>query len=217
MSDNLQQYFAAPDNGLCAKSTDDLIQSSTKYQKIELECKRVSDDTMPNHDIGQAAEDEVEKTGQPKPSKELPAKIRIGSYEPSVQVITWLALRKKYDADKVFLQGGGMKLSEVDEALLRWRDPDGLFILVASIAFAENLVLTEASTVIIIEPQDRQNTQDQFMFRVYRLGQLAAICIGIILYTPESELEVGVLSKQFVKTVSRDGLQGETTEGGEMI
>jgi len=46
-----------------------------------------------------------------------------------------------------------------------------------------------------MKPQDRQNTQDQFMFRVYRLGQLAAICICIILYTLESELEVGVLSK----------------------
>jgi len=68
-----------------------------------------------------------------------------------------------------------------------------------------------------MEPQDRQNTQDQFMFRVYRLGQLTVICISIILYTLRSGLEVSVLSKQFVKTALRDGLQGETTEGSKMI
>ncbi|KAH5393180.1 hypothetical protein HBI33_010710 [Parastagonospora nodorum] len=43
-------------------------------------------------------------------------------------------------------------------------------IIVASIAFAEAITLTEATHVVIIEPQDRQNTQDQFMFRVYQLG-----------------------------------------------
>ncbi|KAH6516779.1 hypothetical protein HBI07_247840 [Parastagonospora nodorum] len=37
-------------------------------------------------------------------------------------------------------------------------------IIVASIAFAEAITLTEATHVVIIEPQDRQNTQDQFMF-----------------------------------------------------
>jgi hypothetical protein len=84
-------------------------------------------------------------------------------------------------------------------------------------AFAEAITLTEAITVIIVEPQDRQNTQDQFLFRVYRLGQLAKICKGLILYTPESELEVGILSKQCVKTASRDGLQRSGTVDGEQI
>ncbi|KAH5563465.1 hypothetical protein HBI24_248690 [Parastagonospora nodorum] len=37
-------------------------------------------------------------------------------------------------------------------------------IIVASIAFAEAIILTEATHVVIIELQDRQNTQDQFMF-----------------------------------------------------
>ncbi|KAH5334901.1 hypothetical protein HBI12_032260 [Parastagonospora nodorum] len=37
-------------------------------------------------------------------------------------------------------------------------------IIVASIAFAEAIILTEATHVVIMEPQDRQNTQDQFIF-----------------------------------------------------
>ncbi|KAH5236964.1 hypothetical protein HBI71_245410 [Parastagonospora nodorum] len=40
-------------------------------------------------------------------------------------------------------------------------------IIVALIAFAEAITLIEATHVVIIEPQDRQNTQDQFMFQVY--------------------------------------------------
>ncbi|KAH6328416.1 hypothetical protein HBI37_195490 [Parastagonospora nodorum] len=40
------------------------------------------------------------------------------------------------------------------------RDPDRPWIIVASIAFAEAIILTEATHVVIIEPQDRQNTQD---------------------------------------------------------
>ncbi|KAH3956074.1 hypothetical protein HBH51_256360 [Parastagonospora nodorum] len=75
-------------------------------------------------------------------------------------------------------------------------DPDGPWIMVASIAFAEAITLTEATHVVIIEPQDRQNTQDQFMFRV------------IVYFNPDSELELKVLGKQDVKTTSRDKLQG---------
>ncbi|KAH4045911.1 hypothetical protein HBH49_197410 [Parastagonospora nodorum] len=44
------------------------------------------------------------------------------------------------------------------------RDLDRPWIIVALIAFAEAITLTEATHVVIIEPQDRQNTQDQFMF-----------------------------------------------------
>ncbi|KAH6304746.1 hypothetical protein HBI39_114620 [Parastagonospora nodorum] len=40
------------------------------------------------------------------------------------------------------------------------RDLDGPWIIVALIAFAEAITLTEATHVIIIEPQDRQNTQN---------------------------------------------------------
>ncbi|KAH5243160.1 hypothetical protein HBI70_240700 [Parastagonospora nodorum] len=66
-------------------------------------------------------------------------------------------------------------------------------IIVALIAFAEAITLTEATHVIIIEPQDRQNTQDQFI---------------IVYFNPDSELELKVLGKQNVKTTSRDKLQG---------
>ncbi|KAH4592746.1 hypothetical protein HBH82_251310 [Parastagonospora nodorum] len=81
-------------------------------------------------------------------------------------------------------------------------------IIVASIAFAEAITLTEATHVVIIEPQDRQNTQNQFMFRVYRLSQLAEIYVSIIYFNPDSKLELKVLSKQDVKTTSQDKLQG---------
>ncbi|KAH5623611.1 hypothetical protein HBI51_240810 [Parastagonospora nodorum] len=37
-------------------------------------------------------------------------------------------------------------------------------IIVALMAFAEAITLTEATHVVIMEPQDRQNTQDQFIF-----------------------------------------------------
>ncbi|KAH4810666.1 hypothetical protein HBH61_097810 [Parastagonospora nodorum] len=81
-------------------------------------------------------------------------------------------------------------------------------IIVASIAFAEAITLTEATHVVIMEPQDRQNTQDQFMFRVYQLSQLAEMCVSIVYFNPDSELELKVLGKQDVKTTSRDKLQG---------
>ncbi|KAH6125423.1 hypothetical protein HBI64_137650 [Parastagonospora nodorum] len=64
-------------------------------------------------------------------------------------------------------------------------------IMVALIAFAEAITLTEATHVVIIEPQDRQNTQDQFI---------------IVYFNPDSELELKVLGKQDVKTTSRDKL-----------
>ncbi|KAH3945001.1 hypothetical protein HBH53_147110 [Parastagonospora nodorum] len=65
------------------------------------------------------------------------------------------------------------------------RDLDRPWIIVALMAFAEAITLTEATHVVIMEPQDRQNTQDQFI-----------------------ELELKVLGKQDVKTTSRDKLQG---------
>ncbi|KAH5097512.1 hypothetical protein HBH71_247770 [Parastagonospora nodorum] len=60
-------------------------------------------------------------------------------------------------------------------------------IIVALIAFAEAITLTEATHVIIIELQDRQNTQDQFI---------------IVYFNPDSKLELKVLGKQNVKTTS---------------
>ncbi|KAH5670393.1 hypothetical protein HBI21_187390 [Parastagonospora nodorum] len=66
-------------------------------------------------------------------------------------------------------------------------------IIVALIAFAEAITLTEATHVIIIEPQD---------------SQLAEICVSIVYFNLDSKLELKVLGKQDVKTTSRDKLQG---------
>ncbi|KAH5296647.1 hypothetical protein HBI12_213330 [Parastagonospora nodorum] len=60
-------------------------------------------------------------------------------------------------------------------------------IIVALIAFAEAITLTEATHVVIIEPQD---------------SQLAEMCVGIIYFNLDSKLELKVLSKQDVKTTS---------------
>ncbi|KAH5787636.1 hypothetical protein HBI16_007000 [Parastagonospora nodorum] len=60
-------------------------------------------------------------------------------------------------------------------------------IIVALIAFTEAIILTEATHVVIIEPQDRQNIQDQFI---------------IVYFNLDSELELKVLGKQNVKTTS---------------
>ncbi|KAH5236840.1 hypothetical protein HBI72_243910 [Parastagonospora nodorum] len=116
---------------------------------------------------------------------EVRAKILIESYKPIVQAVTWLGLREKFGNESVLVMQG-----------------------VALMAFAEAITLTEATHVVIIEPQDRQNTQDQFMFRVYRLSQLAEIYVSIVYFNLDSELELKVLGKQDVKTTSQDKLQG---------
>ncbi|KAH4152393.1 hypothetical protein HBH43_235200 [Parastagonospora nodorum] len=138
-----------------------------------------------DHFLSIAAEDAAKAANTPPPPKEVRAKILIGSYKPIVQAVTWLGLREKFGDESVLVMQG-----------------------VASIAFAETITLTEATHVVIIEPQDRQNTQDQFMFQVYRLSQLAEIYVGIVYFNPDSELELKVLGKQDVKTTSRDKLQG---------
>ncbi|KAH6128410.1 hypothetical protein HBI64_128040 [Parastagonospora nodorum] len=88
-----------------------------------------------------AAEDAAKAANTLPPPKEVCAKILIGSYKPIVQAVTWLGLREKFSNESVLVMQR-----------------------VASIAFAEAITLTEATHVVIIEPQDRQNTQDQFMF-----------------------------------------------------
>ncbi|KAH6090916.1 hypothetical protein HBI65_162220 [Parastagonospora nodorum] len=119
-----------------------------------------------------------------------------------------LGLREKFSDESVLVMQRGMTQHEINLKLAKWRDPDGPWIIVASMAFAEAITLTEATHVVIMELQDRQNTQDQFMFRVYRLSQLAEMCVGIVYFNPDSELELKVLGKQDVKTTSRDKLQG---------
>ncbi|KAH4775775.1 hypothetical protein HBH62_176560 [Parastagonospora nodorum] len=122
-----------------------------------------------DHFLSIAAEDAAKAANTPPPPKEVRAKILIESYKPIVQAVTWLGLREKFSDESV------------------------LVMQRASIAFAEAITLTEATHVVIIEPQD---------------NQLAEICIGIVYFNPDSELELKVLGKQDVKTTSRDKLQG---------
>jgi hypothetical protein len=69
-----------------------------------------------------------------------------------VQLITWLALRKKFGDNEVILIKRGMDKEEFNAALKKWRDPNRPFIIIASMAFAEAITLIEASIVIIMEP-----------------------------------------------------------------
>ncbi|KAH5661228.1 hypothetical protein HBI23_119710 [Parastagonospora nodorum] len=103
-----------------------------------------------------AAEDAAKAANTPLPLKEVRAKILIESYKPIVQAVTWLGLREKFSNESVLVMQG-----------------------VASIAFAEAITLTEATHVVIIEPQD-----------------------SIVYFNLDSELELKVLSKQDVKTTS---------------
>ncbi|KAH6310132.1 hypothetical protein HBI38_177340 [Parastagonospora nodorum] len=134
-----------------------------------------------------AAEDAAKAANTLPPPKEVRAKILIESYKPI-----------KFSDESVLVIQRGMTQHEINLKL----------IMVALIAFAEAITLTEATHVVIIEPQDRQNTQDQFMFRVYRLSQLAEMCVSIVYFNLDSKLELKVLGKQDVKTTSRDKLQG---------
>ncbi|KAH5415341.1 hypothetical protein HBI32_118220 [Parastagonospora nodorum] len=73
-------------------------------------------------------------------------------------------------------------LIESYKPIVQARDPDRPWIIVASIAFAEAITLIEATHV------------------------LAEICVSIVYFNSDSELELKVLSKQNVKTTSQDKL-----------
>ncbi|KAH5469760.1 hypothetical protein HBI22_186200 [Parastagonospora nodorum] len=141
-----------------------ITKSSPKFQNLSNLCSKSI-----------AAEDAAKAANILPPPKEVRAKILIRSYKLIVQAVTWLGLREKFSNESVL------------------RDPDRPWIIVALMAFAEAITLTEATHVVIMEPQDRQNTQDQFI---------------IVYFNLDSELELKVLGKQDVKTTSRDKLQG---------
>ncbi|KAH3921488.1 hypothetical protein HBH55_111930 [Parastagonospora nodorum] len=88
-----------------------------------------------------------------------------------------LGLREKFSNESVLVMQRGITQHEINLKL----------IIVALIAFAEVIILTEATHVVIIELQDRQNTQDQFI---------------IVYFNLDSKLELKVLGKQDVKTTS---------------
>ncbi|KAH5993914.1 hypothetical protein HBI83_248510 [Parastagonospora nodorum] len=79
-----------------------------------------------------------------------------------------LGLREKFSNESVLVMQGGMTQHEINLKL----------IIVALIAFAEVITLTEATHV------------------------LAEMCVGIVYFNPDSELELKVLGKQDVKTTS---------------
>jgi hypothetical protein len=110
---------------------------------------------------------------------------------------------------------GGLPHATSDARIENWRRNDGLFALLASlIVFAETIRLTEASTVVILEPRDLTHKQNQFLYRVYRLGQTGAICQGYILYNPDASPELRCLRKRTFKQTARRGLGGLQQEEG---
>lgn len=156
----------------------------------------------------------------------LPARVIIASYKPITQLITILALQEKYPNEEILVFHGGMSPVVRDERKAQWDNPNGPRILVMSMGFAEAITLTEASFIILMEPQDRQSKQDQVLFRIYRIGQLAARCCAYILYNPNEPQEVSILSHQMFKTTARNRLttgnadstsDGATVETGDIM
>jgi hypothetical protein len=84
-----------------------------------LECKTVSSAIILDRNWSQAARDMAKAANQSKLSREVRAKTLIGLYKPSVQLITWLALRKKWGDHNVILMKGGMSKSEHDATLAK--------------------------------------------------------------------------------------------------
>jgi hypothetical protein len=135
--------------------------------------------------------------------KTLPAKFLVLTYKPVTQLVTFQALRKVYGFEDMLMLPGGLMTEELTERLKAWSDPDDARFMVCSMAYAEAITLIEATHVVIMEPQDRQAKQDQGLFRIYRLGQIAFMCYGYILFNPECQEEADILAHQQTKTTSR--------------
>ncbi|KAJ6284262.1 hypothetical protein J3E71DRAFT_171227 [Bipolaris maydis] len=135
------------------------------------------------------------------------AELMAGSaYKPITQLTTYFALKKRFGDGNVLVLYGNMDERTRKDRLRQWRDPHGPRIMVISMAYAEAVTLTEANFLVLMEPQDRQAKQDQVLFRIYRIGQLADACHAYILYNPDSDIEVNTLRRQQFKTLSRDTL-----------
>ncbi|ORX96389.1 hypothetical protein BCR34DRAFT_593879 [Clohesyomyces aquaticus] len=143
----------------------------------------------------------------------VPAKIIVGSAKPAVAAATYLQLCVDYGSQNVVYFPGGMSTSVKAARLRQFRDPHGPFVVVASVgAFAESINLTEANRIVVAEPQDRTGKQDQFLFRIYRIGQKEEHCYGYILYNPASVDETMLLKKQVFKAKSRKELDSEDAD-----
>ncbi|KAH3943962.1 hypothetical protein HBH53_167650 [Parastagonospora nodorum] len=137
-----------------------ITKSSLKFQNLSNLCSEVEILGTLSRTWSIAAEDAAKAANILLPLKEVCAKILIGSYKLIVQAVTWLGLREKFGDESVLVMQGGMTQHEINLKLAKWRDLDGPWIMVALMAFAEAIILIEATHVVIMEPQDRQNTQD---------------------------------------------------------
>ncbi|KAH5201798.1 hypothetical protein HBH77_127190 [Parastagonospora nodorum] len=155
-----------------------ITKSSLKFQNLSNLCSEVEILGTLSRTWSIAAEDAAKAANTPPPLKEVRAKILIGSYKLIVQAVTWLGLREKFGDESVLVMQGGMTQHEINLKLAKWRDLDGPWIMVASMAFAEAITLTEATHV------------------------LAEMCVSIVYFNLDSELELKVLGKQDVKTTS---------------
>ncbi|KAH5732782.1 hypothetical protein HBI18_088410 [Parastagonospora nodorum] len=145
-----------------------ITKSSLKFQNLSNLCSEVEILGTLSRTWSIAAEDVAKAANILLLLKEVRAKILIGSYKLIVQAVTWLGLREKF----------GDESHEINLKLAKWRDLDGPWIMVALMAFAEAITLTEATHV------------------------LAEMCVGIVYFNLDSELELKVLGKQDVKTTS---------------
>ncbi|KAH6481135.1 hypothetical protein HBI55_249360 [Parastagonospora nodorum] len=161
-----------------------ITKSSPKFQNLSNLCSEVEILGTLSRTWSIAAEDAAKAANILLLLKEVCAKILIESYKPIVQAVTWLGLREKFSDESVLVMQRGMTQHEINLKLAKWRDLDRPWIIVASMAFAEVIILTEATHV------------------------LAEMCVGIVYFNPDSELELKVLGKQDVKITSRDKLQG---------
>ncbi|KAH5248516.1 hypothetical protein HBI71_169110 [Parastagonospora nodorum] len=158
-------------------SVKDLFTNLSKDYFLVREARAITKSSL-NWIWSIAAEDAAKAANTLLLLKEVCAKILIGSYKLIVQAVTWLGLREKFSDESVLVMQGGMTQHEINLKLAKWRDLDGPWIMVALMAFAEAITLTEATHV------------------------LAEMCVGIVYFNLDSELELKVLGKQDVKTTS---------------
>ncbi|KAH5003192.1 hypothetical protein HBI77_131000 [Parastagonospora nodorum] len=172
-SNSVKDLFTNPSKDhFLVREARAITKSSLKFQNLSNLCSEVKILGTPSQTWSIAAEDAAKAANTPPPPKEVRAKILIESYKPI-----------KFGDESVLVMQGGMTQHEINLKL----------IIVASMAFAEAITLTEATHVVIMKPQD---------------SQLAEICVGIVYFNLDSELELKVLGKQDVKTTSQDKLQG---------
>ncbi|KAF1948519.1 hypothetical protein CC80DRAFT_314514 [Byssothecium circinans] len=154
-------------------------------------------------------------TNPPKPQ---PCKILIGSYKPVVLMLLREALTNEFGEEAIAYCAGHENKIERSRTADRWRSEDSRFILLASVtAFAESITLVEADTVVLVEPQDRVAKQDQFLFRIYRIGQLASLTTGLILCNARCPSELTILQKQHFKQATKKQIQEGEKDGEAVI